>query len=113
MNQRSQAPWSTASAGDGPDDYRHATVPFQTPTLSRSLLQLATSFGGFCVTCAVMYLCLEVSHWIALPLSLLAAGFLIRIFIIQHDCGHCSFFRLRTDNAIICRQCSVITSIPL
>ena len=39
-----------------------------------------------------MYLCTEVSFWIALPISALAAGFLVRIFIIQHDCGHGSFF---------------------
>jgi len=59
-----------------------------------------------------MYLCLEVSHWIALPLSLLAAGFLIRIFIIQHDCGHGSFFRSQRANDIIGRVCSVITLTP-
>jgi acyl-lipid omega-6 desaturase (Delta-12 desaturase) len=34
-----------------------------------------------------MYLCLAVGLWITLPMSALAAGFLVRIFIIQHDCG--------------------------
>jgi hypothetical protein len=42
-----------------------------------------------------MYACFEVSAWIALPLSIIAAGFLVRIFIIQHDCGHGSFFKSR------------------
>ena len=50
---------------------------FQAPILARSLGQLATSFGGFLVTCAVMYLCLALSLWIALPMSVLAAGFQI------------------------------------
>jgi acyl-lipid omega-6 desaturase (Delta-12 desaturase) len=71
------------------------TKPFQAPILARSLGQLATSFGGFFVTCTAMYLCLAVSLWITLPMSALAAGFLVRIFIIQHDCGHGSFFRSR------------------
>ena len=55
---------------------------FQAPILARSLGQLATSFGGFFVICAAMYLTLAVSVWITLPLSVLAAGFLVRIFII-------------------------------
>ena len=53
---------------------------------ARSLGQLATSFGGFFATCTAMYLCLAVSLWIILPMSALAAGFLVRIFIIQHHC---------------------------
>src|SRR5882757_2381665 len=66
---------------------------FQHPILGRSLWQMATSLGGFLVTCAAMYLCLGISLWVSLPLSVLAAGFLVRIFIIQHDCGHGAFFR--------------------
>jgi acyl-lipid omega-6 desaturase (Delta-12 desaturase) len=73
----------------------------QSPTLARSLAQLATSFGGFFATCAAMYACFEVSAWIALPLSIVAAGFLVRIFIIQHDCGHGSFFKSRRANDLI------------
>ena len=85
---------------------------FRAPILARSLGQLATSFGGFFVTCAVMYLCLPLSLWIALPMSALAAGFLVRIFIIQHDCGHGSFFRSRQANELIGRLCSLMTLTP-
>lgn len=88
------------------------TTPFQTPVLARSLGQIATSFGGFFVTSAVMYLCLRLSIWIALPLSVLAAGFLVRIFIIQHDCGHGSFFRSRRANHIVGNLCSLVTLTP-
>jgi omega-6 fatty acid desaturase (delta-12 desaturase) len=89
-----------------------ATLPFQAPILGRSLLQLSTSFGGFFATCAVMYLCVTVSLWLALPLSALAAGFLVRIFIIQHDCGHGSFFRSRRANDLIGMLCSLMTLTP-
>ena len=85
---------------------------FQAPILARSLGQLATSFGGFFVTCAVMYLCLALSLWIALPMSALAAGVLVRIFIIQHDCGHGSFFKSRWANELIGRLCSLMTLTP-
>jgi len=95
-----------------PDQILFRTRAFQAPILARSLGQLATSFGGFFVTCAVMYLCLALSLWIALPMSALAAGFLVRIFIIQHDCGHGSFFRSRQANELIGRLCSLMTLTP-
>jgi omega-6 fatty acid desaturase (delta-12 desaturase) len=88
------------------------SMAFQKPILARSLVQLSTSFGGFFATCAVMYLCVTVSFWIALPLSVLAAGFLVRIFIIQHDCGHGSFFRSRRANDLIGMLCSLMTLTP-
>ena len=47
-----------------------------------------------------------------MPLSLLAAGFLVRIFIIQHDCGHGSFFRSRRANNILGSICSLMTLTP-
>ena len=84
----------------------------QSPILAQSLLQLATSFGGFFATCAAMYACFEVSAWIALPLSIVAAGFLVRIFIIQHDCGHGSFFKSRRANDLLGIVCSLMTLAP-
>jgi omega-6 fatty acid desaturase (delta-12 desaturase) len=80
--------------------------------LTRSLSQMATSFGGFFATCAAMYFLAAISVWAALPLSVLAAGFLVRIFIIQHDCGHGSFFRSRRANDLIGRVCSLMTLTP-
>jgi acyl-lipid omega-6 desaturase (Delta-12 desaturase) len=88
------------------------TTPFQTPILARSVAQLATSFGGFFGVCVLMYMCLRLSIWLALPLSVLAAGFLVRIFIIQHDCGHGSFFRSRRANNILGSLCSLMTLAP-
>src|SRR5579864_4768692 len=85
---------------------------FQTPILARSLAQLLTAFGGFFATCAAMYLGVAVSLWITLPLSVIAAGFLVRIFIIQHDCGHGSFFKSRRANDLVGMLCSVMTLTP-
>src|SRR3970040_1953875 len=52
----------------------------------------------YCILWYLMYLSLEVSYWITLALSALAAGFLVRIFIIFHDCGHAAFFKFQKDN---------------
>jgi acyl-lipid omega-6 desaturase (Delta-12 desaturase) len=94
------------------DQLLRKTAAFQESILTQSLGQLATSFGGFIATCAAMYAFLSVSLWLALPLSALAAGFLVRIFIIQHDCGHGSFFKSRRANDLIGRLCSMMTLTP-
>lgn len=84
----------------------------QTPTLARSLFQIATSFGGFLAVCAVMYSLVGYSFWLSLVLAPLAAGFVVRIFIIQHDCGHTAFFRSRRANDLAGMACSLITMAP-
>jgi omega-6 fatty acid desaturase (delta-12 desaturase) len=66
--------------------YRH-------PHLGKSLWQLANSAALFAGTWAGMYLLLDVSYWLSLALAVPAAFFLIRLFIIQHDCGHGAFFK--------------------
>ncbi len=85
---------------------------FQAPILRRSLWQIATSFGGFFAVCAAMYALINVSYWLMLLLSPVAAGFLVRIFIIQHDCGHRSFFRARYANDLAGVACSMLTLTP-
>jgi omega-6 fatty acid desaturase (delta-12 desaturase) len=91
---------------------RREVAEFQAPVLRKSLFQVATSFGGFFATCAAIYAVFDVSYWVALALVPLAAGFLVRIFIIQHDCGHLSFFRSRRANDVIGFTCSLLTLTP-
>src|SRR3546814_4759094 len=54
----------------------------------------------------------DLSYWITLPLAVVAAGFLVRIFIIQHDCGHGSFFKSRRANSMLGLLCSLLTLTP-
>jgi omega-6 fatty acid desaturase (delta-12 desaturase) len=84
----------------------------QAPVLRRSLGQLATTFLPFFAVIAAMYLLRGVSVWLTLALSLPAAGLVVRIFIIQHDCGHGAFFRNRTANEWLGRFCGLITLTP-
>ena len=59
-----------------------------------------------------MYALWDVSYWISLALAPLAVGFLVRIFIIQHDCGHRAFFRTQLANNILGFACSILTLTP-
>ncbi|HEX9792831.1 MAG TPA: fatty acid desaturase [Planctomycetota bacterium] len=70
------------------------------PELRRSLFQLANSVIPYLALWGAMIWSLQVSYWLTLALSVLAAGFLVRIFIIFHDCGHGSFFKSSRANRI-------------
>lgn len=91
---------------------RRAIAPHESPTTGASVVQLATSFGGFIASCGAMYAAATMSYWISLALAPLAAGFLVRVFIIQHDCGHMSFFQSRRLNNIVGTLCSFVTLAP-
>ena len=91
---------------------RRAAAAFARPVAWRSLLQLATSFGPFLAGCAAMYLAYAVSPFLTLALSLPTGALLVRIFIVQHDCGHGSFFVSPLANRIVGRLCSLITFTP-
>ena len=74
---------------------------FNKPDVGKSIWQIINSLGPYLLLWAVMYFSLQISYFLTLGLSLLAAGFLVRIFIIFHDCGHSSFFRSSKANRIV------------
>lgn len=101
--------------GPAPIDFRalrKAIAPFQAPSLKRSVWQLVSTLGAYLAVNAAMYAALRVSVWLALALAPLATGFVIRLFIIQHDCGHGSFFKSRRANALVGLLCSPFTFTP-
>jgi omega-6 fatty acid desaturase (delta-12 desaturase) len=73
---------------------------------------LATAIPPYLLLCTLMYASMSVSPLLALAMAPLAAGFLVRVFVIQHDCGHGSFFRSRRANALAGALCSLITLTP-
>jgi omega-6 fatty acid desaturase (delta-12 desaturase) len=80
------------------DSLKKTILPFQTASARRAVWQLLNSCLPYLFLWYVMYRLLFVSYWLMLPVAILAAGFLARIFIIFHDCGHASFFRSRRAN---------------
>jgi omega-6 fatty acid desaturase (delta-12 desaturase) len=76
-----------------------------------SIWQVVNTIPPFCGVLFLMYVLFPVSYLLVLALAVIAAGFLIRIFIIQHDCGHGSFLRSRRANDRLGRVCSLFTMI--
>jgi acyl-lipid omega-6 desaturase (Delta-12 desaturase) len=68
---------------------------YQSPILSRSLGQLASTVPPYFALIASMYAGLHLSIWLTFALAFPTAGFVVRTFIIQHDGGHGSFFASR------------------
>lgn len=103
-------PRSTADSIDA--ELRAVAASFSRPSVGRSLLQLVTSFGPFLAGCAAMYVACEYSPWLALAFAIPTGAFMVRVFIVQHDCGHGSFFASRRANTIVGRLCSLCTFTP-
>lgn len=74
---------------------------YNQPDPRKSIWQIINSLGPYLLLWVAMYFSLRVSYFLTLGLALLAAGFLVRIFIIFHDCGHGSFFRSKRANKIV------------
>jgi acyl-lipid omega-6 desaturase (Delta-12 desaturase) len=78
--------------------WRASIAPHERPSLPRSFFDLATSVVPYLALTVAMYLSLSVSVWITLALAVPAAGFLLRTFIVFHDCAHGSFLSNRRAN---------------
>lgn len=85
---------------------------YKLPSGLKSGWQLANSLVLFCGLWYVMYLSTFWSYWLTLALALPTAGLLVRIFIIQHDCGHHSFFRNHRANDLLGHACGLLTLTP-
>jgi acyl-lipid omega-6 desaturase (Delta-12 desaturase) len=75
-----------------------ALAPYAVPDLRRALLDLATSVVPYVALSAAMYASLDVSYWLTLAIAVPAAGFLLRTFILFHDCTHGGFVPTRRAN---------------
>ncbi len=92
--------------------WKQMVAPYQQPELRASLWQLANSVVPYVALWTASYHLLAVSYWLTLVTSVLAAGFLVRIFIIFHDCGHGSFFASRRANDAVGFITGVLTFTP-
>ena len=86
--------------------------PYLGPDNRRSMVQLLTSAIPFFTLWVLAYQASKVSYWLTLALALPTAGFLMRLFMIQHDCGHGSFFRSRKIRDVVGFWIGVLTLTP-
>lgn len=92
--------------------FQDALKQYQQPELKRSVWQICTSIVPYVALCVLMYFSLFVSYWLTLLLALPASGFLVRIFIIQHDCAHGSYFKSKRANEIVGSIAAFMTFTP-
>jgi len=96
-----------------PGAWSRKLAPYREPRTGRSLFEIAVT----AVPLAAIWVLAWAAHarglwWAALLLTLPAAGFLVRLFMIQHDCGHGSFFREKRANDWVGRIIGVLTLTP-
>ena len=92
--------------------WREHLAPYATPSVSRGLRDLATSALPYVLLIAAMYVLLQFSDLLVLALAVPAAGFLLRTFIVFHDCAHGSFLPSRSANNYVGIACGFLVFSP-
>jgi acyl-lipid omega-6 desaturase (Delta-12 desaturase) len=105
-------PASPARQALEPSGWRATLAPFAKPHVGRSLLDVATSLVPYLGLLVAMYFLLDVSYWLVLALSPLAAGFLVRTYILFHDCAHGSFLPWSKANEWLGATCGLLVFTP-
>ena len=94
------ADWHDRASPAAESDARHwvtMLAPYRESSPGRSLAELFVTVVPFVALWLAMLLSLRYSYWLCLLFAVPAAGFLVRLFMIQHDCGHGAFFRQRAQ----------------
>ena len=109
------APRSSELAGKDaldPKSLIPVVAGYRNPSLVRSLFELIVTLGPLVLLWAAMLASLQVGYWLTLLLAIPAAFFVVRVFLIQHDCGHGAFFRRHAMNNWVGRALGVLTLTP-
>ncbi len=103
------------SAATNPRDAREwvkVLARYREPNALRSAFELGLTAGLFLGLWALAWWSLSVSYLLTFAVSCVNAGFLLRLFTIQHDCGHGSFFHIRAISDWVGRVIGVLTLTP-
>jgi omega-6 fatty acid desaturase (delta-12 desaturase) len=92
--------------------WAEAMAPYEQSRMSRSILDIATSVVPYLALVVAMYLAFDVSVLLTLALAIPAGAFLMRTFILFHDCGHGSFFATKRANRWLGRFCALLVWQP-
>jgi omega-6 fatty acid desaturase (delta-12 desaturase) len=82
----------------GAHDWTPILRRYREPDHSRGVLEIFITAVPFALLWMLMWASLSLSYWLTLIIAVPTAGFLVRLFMIQHDCGHGAFFRRRWAN---------------
>ena len=95
-----------------PADWTRILARYRTPIPSKSLFEVTVTVVPFLTLFALAWSALSISPVLALTLALANSAFLVRLFMIQHDCGHGSFFGNRRLNDWVGRIIGIVTLTP-
>jgi omega-6 fatty acid desaturase (delta-12 desaturase) len=87
-------------------------APYAKPRLRRSVADLITSVVAYLAISAAIYFALSASLLLALILAPVASAFLLRTYIIFHDCSHGSFLSSRRANTWVGTLCGLLVLAP-
>lgn len=107
MDQTTVSPTPVAAR-----DWVKILAGYREPSTARSLFELGVTIGPFVALWALAWWSMSYSYWLTLGISLINAAFLLRLFTIQHDCGHGAFFENRTLSDWLGRVLGVLTLTP-
>ncbi|MGI3184769.1 fatty acid desaturase [Nioella aestuarii] len=93
-------------------DWIKILAKYREPNAVRSSYELAITIGPFLLLWVLAWWSLSISYWLTLAISSVNAAFLLRLFCIQHDCGHGAFFNNRTVSDWLGRVLGVLTLTP-
>lgn len=83
-----------------PANWKEIVRKYQVPSKWKGAWQLINTLGPYVLLWVAMYFSLRISWWLVIPLAILAGAFIVRAFIIFHDCTHSSFFKSKRANEI-------------
>ena len=92
--------------------WREIVAPYAKPDARRSIFQLLTTGVPFLALLAAMLWGVDHGIWAMLVLAAPGAALLVRLFMIQHDCGHGCYFKSRWANDLLGRVLGVVTLTP-
>jgi omega-6 fatty acid desaturase (delta-12 desaturase) len=98
--------------GDARRSWRELIAPYTAADPRRGLIQLLNTGLPFLALVAAMLAGTDHGFWAVLVLIAPGAALLVRLFMIQHDCGHGSFFKSRWANDLLGRALGVLTLTP-
>ncbi len=104
-----------ADGGSAAIDMRaltQALASYRHPNHGRSVVEILLTIVPLVLLWLAMWFALGIGYGFYLVLAVPAAGFLVRLFMIQHDCGHGAFFRHRLANDWVGRVIGVLTLTP-
>lgn len=93
-------------------EWKRIVTEFQKPSLGRALWQITNTLVPCALLYYLMYRSLTASWWLLVPMAMLLGAFLVRVFIIFHDCGHGSYFKSRAANDCVGFLTGLLTFTP-